>query len=343
VTQQLGETVLILAARCFSARLDDCRRIYGGHFNQVFAFSRMGKEYILRLTPPNTEINQTTLLAGLDFMEHLARHGVDVPAPLRSNDNHLITTIDTPEGTYLATAFERATGVLAEELPFEIWDDERIHALGMTVGRFHACSQDYQPPPGLERPAWDQVTNCFNPAEEIHDALLRSRRVEARLGVQALPRDTDGYGWIHTDLHGANFMLEPETNHITLLDFDDFARGWYIMDIAMLLHDFCVLAPDRPVEPFAQRFLTAFLRGYLPQHPLAPEWIERLPLFLKLLETGLYAQVMPLYSPAAPTASADAEPNDWVGRFMVGRAERIAGEIPVVSLDFTAIARAAGV
>ena len=98
------------------------------------------------------------------------------------------------------------------------------------------------------------------------------------------------------------------------------------MDIAMCLHDFCVLTPAADKDAFGADFLLHFLRGYLAAHTLDAVWIERLPLFLKLLETGIYAQVA--------EAAASAEANSWVERFMQGRAERIAQGRPFIEIDF---------
>jgi amicoumacin kinase len=325
----LETEVLSAAAAAFGAAARNCRPVRGGNFSHVFAFSRPGQECILRITPPDEGVDAAALLAALDYSDYLAQGGVSVPAPLRSLRGTWIEAIPSQNGAYLAAAFERAPGVLAEELPFSVWDAGRFTLLGSAVGRFHARSRSYQPGPGRSRPHWDEALNCFHPSEEIAEEELRRRRLEALEAVQVLPRDPAGYGWIHADLHGGNFMLDLSSGRITLLDFDDIVLGWYAMDIAMLLHDFCVLTPETDKDTFAAGFLGAFLRGYLSEFPLEPAWIERLPLFLKLLETGIYAQV-------APFADSE-EPNSWVGRFMFGRRQRIASGAPVVNIDFAHI------
>ena len=152
-----------------------------------------------------------------------------------------------------------------------------------------------------------------------------SRRGSCRsAGFTARP--ADAYGVIHTDLHSGNFMLEPESGRITLLDFDDCAHGWYAMDIAMCLHDFCVLSPAVDKDAFAGGFLRISCAAISAPTPWTLVWIERLPLFLKLLETGIYAQV------AEYAASVEAD--SWVGRFMNGRIERITRGRPFVEIDF---------
>ncbi len=327
----MDSSILAAAAAAFGADPAACRPERGGNFSHVYGFELGRAGYILRITPPDPEMDVRWLQATLAFMAHLARGGVSVPAPRPAAGGELVVSIPSGQGLYLAACFERAPGVLAEELPFSSWDDARFVTLGRAVGQFHTCAQKYAPPPGFERPHWDECVNCFHPSETIADPLLARRHAEALAAVQGFPRSAAGYGLIHTDLHGGNFMLEPSTGQVTLLDFDDCSLGWHAMDIAMLLHDFCVLTPEEDKNAFGERFLRCFLQGYLPAHPLERGWIEHLPLFLKLLETGIYAQVA--------SFADSAEPNSWVGRFMHGteRAGRIARGAPVLEIDFSLV------
>ena len=125
------------------------------------------------------------------------------------------------------------------------------------------------------------------------------------------------------------FNHKDPAKRITLFDFDDCCYGWFVMDIAMPLMDFLVLYPGIERERVAVRFLSSFLRGYLPQHPLDADWLQQLPVFLKLLESGLYYQVH-AFAKSFP-------PDSWVGKFMAGRRECIENGMPFVELDIPAI------
>lgn len=314
----------------------------GGHFNQVYGFERGGSAYVLRLTPPDAEINLEATRASLAFMKFLAGGGVQVPEPVESPAGLLVETLAdpaNPEGRpYLASVFGRAAGALAEEMPVMVWEDALLEEIGRAVGHFHARSAAYHPAPGLDRPRWDELGCCFNPGEisaasdpaSPHHWVLEKRAAVLE-EIDRLPRSPGLYGIIHADLHFGNIYFErqPEAGappwSVTLLDFDDCAYGWFAMDTAMNLLDAAVLRGARDWDAFAAAFLPHYLRGYRREHPFAADWLERLPLFLKLLELGLYL-----------TVADDYDPNDsqsWVGKFMAGRRERIQADLPVVALS----------
>jgi Ser/Thr protein kinase RdoA (MazF antagonist) len=325
--------ILCQAAGLFGTRAEDCQPIYGGHFSSTYTFSRAGRDCVLRVSPPDEEVGERELYSSLDFTDFLARGGVSVPAPLRSIHGRAIEPLQAGDSRYLVMAFEKAPGTLGEELSFEVWNAPRYTHLGRTVGRFHARSAAYRPPESVApRPQWYEMGNCFNQSGAMGSELLERRRAEARQAVLAFPRDPGGYGVIHADLHGGNFLFDLATGRITLIDFDDCAYGWYAMDIAMSVLDFCVLTSQVDKDAYAADFLRSYLAGYQAEFPLAPVWIERLPAFLKLLETGLYALCLPF--------DLDSEPDAWPARFMAGRKERIAAGLPFVALDFRAIAQA---
>lgn len=333
--------MLPLAAQCYNIPPQSLVPLPGGHFNQVSGFERDGVPYVLRLTPPDAE---TTLLAtrsALAFMKFLAEGGVRVPEPVASPGGQLVETIPDPANPggppYLVTVFGRAGGALAEEMPVMVWEDALLEEIGRAVGRFHARAGQYRPAPGLERPRWDELGDCFNPPQlaaaadpsSPHHWVL-AKRAALLAEIQPLPRAPGSYGIIHADLHFGNVYFERQTQpgappwSVTLLDFDDCAYGWFAMDVAMNLLDAAVLRGLPDWDAFAAAFLLPYLRGYRAEHPFTAEWLARLPLFLKLLELGLYLMVADDYDPQ--------EADGWVGQFMAGRRERIAADLPVMDL-----------
>lgn len=327
----MSKSVLQQAAELYGLAAGELKPALGGHFTAVYEFTRAGGRYILRITPPNEEIDLPSMQAILAWMDFLARQGAPVTRPILSPQGRLIECIEQDE-TYLAVVFEKATGMLAEELPFQQWSPALYRAVGRAAGKLHAVARTYTPPAGLlPRPQWDQGGSYYRPVAGCEPdqaaALYEQRKVLER--VEALPRAADSYGLIHADFHYANFFVDPAKGTVTIFDFDDCCYGWFAMDTAMILFDLLVLYPHYDKEVFALRFLSSYLEGYRAESPLDAFWLAQLPHFLKLLETGIYLQVYRQHDPA--------DSSSWVGRFMTGRKRRIEQGVPYVDIAFASL------
>ncbi len=197
----------------------------------------------------------------------------------------------------------------------------------------HAIAQTYKPEvSALCRPEWHEIGNCFNESlpEAFVDTRLGQQYAQVRERLAVLPTEAEHYGMVHADFHAANFFVDLATNAITVFDFDDCVRGWYVMDIAMPLFDMLVVYPRVDRAVFAAHFLKQFLQGYRSERSLEPFWVAQLPHFLKLLEINIYLQVYAYHDPADTTS--------WVGKFMAAdRRDRIDRGEPYVDLDFAGV------
>ena len=324
----MNPEILELAARQYGIPQSDLQSLTGGHFNTVFEFTQDGQERVLRITPPNQEVDLRSTKAILAWMEYLGGHQGAVTRPVPSRDRNLIEIVTVDSDRYLCVVYEKARGVLAETLSFDQWNGQLFENLGRAVGRMHALAKRYHPvDAALTRPEWNQITNCFHPGDELDPSqtAILQRKTEVMDLVRALPKRPGDYGLIHSDLHLGNVMVDLATNTLTILDFDDCCQGWYAMDIAMTLFDILVVYPVADKASFAGQFLTNYLIGYRQETDLSRFSIDNLPNFLKLLEIGIYTQLYRTYA----SGKADA----WVTKFMASRAERIEQGIPYVELD----------
>ncbi len=316
------------AARRYGVSSADLTPMAGGHVTHVYSFTKDGEDCVLRITPPNEEIDLPAMRAILPWMRFLAEGGASVAAPVLSQSSNLIELIEQDGQTFIAVAFERAPGIRGEELTFDQWNDALFARLGQTAGKMHALAKTYAPPSvDLKRPEWSAAVNCYHPTEALppSEAIVAEKQTRLFEVVQTLPKDADSYGMIHADLHGGNFFVDVDTNTITIFDFDDCAYGWYAMDIAMSVFDMLVLYPGTDREAFTVRFLRSYLKGYRAENTISAFWLDQLPHFLKLLEIGVYTQVYAYHDPA------DTE--SWVGRFMANRKYRIEHDIPYIDID----------
>lgn len=329
--------VLEAIARLYGVTATQLQPATGGHFAYVYEVRLNQRACILKIMPPDPDMDLRAMRAILEWLAFLAKNGGPVVPPVRSQQGNLIETMMEGEQVYIAVVFEKAPGVLAEGMAPEAWGDTLFQALGCTVGACHRIAQGYNPSKAeFRRPEWSAGGSCFNPHEELEDAdpLLLERRAQTLARIMALPKDRANYGLAHLDLHFGNFFVDAEAQRIVLFDFDDCAYGWYLMDITMLLFDVLVVYNGNDPLSFGAHFLEQLLRGYCTQMPLDAFWITQLPDFLKLLEIGVYVMLYRDYDPA----TADG----WVSKFMPGRRERIEQALPYVDLDFMALYQASG-
>jgi len=318
-------TPLSFAARLYDVPEAELQSLRGGHFAHVYGFKRDERDFILRLSPPNDEVNLTAQKSILAWMSYLAEHGASVPAPLPSQNGNLVEVISSPEGEWLAVAYTRAEGVLSEEISLDQWDDSQFQMLGKSIGKVHAVARGYVPSGDVSYPDWEAGGNLFNRQIE-NEPWLKEKQASLLEQIHALPKPTDAYGLIHCDLHFGNFFVDTRKHIVTLIDFDDCAYGWFVMDIAILLFDILVLYPGKDKDEYGLNFLRSFLTGYLTESPMFIYWLNQLPLFLKLLEINIYELV-------ARSFPDDAD--EWVMKFMSGRKERLENDTPYVNLDYS--------
>lgn len=105
--------------------------------------------------------------------------------------------------------------------------------------------------------------------------------------LHALPKDTDTYGLIHNDFNDGNFTVDYDNGDITVFDFDDSCYFWFMYDIACAWEGGIGRTMFRPLEErrdFMDRYMEQVMTGYNRENTLSAEWLDRLPLFLRLVQ-----------------------------------------------------------
>jgi Ser/Thr protein kinase RdoA (MazF antagonist) len=221
------------------------------------------------------------IAAELDYIQRVAQGGVRVSRPLPSRAGKLVESVDTELGVFHAVLLELVPG---RHLEFEALDLPAFERWGRVVGEVHRAGAG---PHITGRPAWTDwialARHTLPPAETL--AWRELEAVEAAL--RALSVSDETFGMIHFDLELDNLLWDDEQAGV--IDFDDCSYNWLAADIAFALRD---LFENRPANVnFDDERLQAFLRGYRSAHPLSPEALRTLPLFLRLSNLILFARV----------------------------------------------------
>lgn len=299
--------------------LGELQRV-GGFENALY---RSDEGRIVRLTHTSRR-SAGMIEAEFAFMDHLARQGVWVPAPVRSTGGTLVEELITDGGQPLVVACMTEAPGGRRRGPE--WTPADIETYGALLASMHVAAQSLDRPSGdRRRPDWtDPIFDVGLGAEaETHPELFARNR-EVISAAAAHPAGATDL-LIHQDAHPGNLFITDD-GRITIFDFDDCAYGTPTHDVAIVLFYWLLGVADP--KPEARRFLTHFLRGYERHARLPSDWPEGADRFLSYREIDIYW----LISIEPEDESSPAEL-----RFMEGRLGRILAGVPYLGVPLAEV------
>ena len=246
------------------------------HF--LYPFKKDGREYMARVLAEPDLTEQQTEVRWLDY---LAERGVGMVRPLPSVNGALLECVEIDGVPHGLVALQKALG--APPTAAE-WNPALWKKLGRTIGQLHEVTVEFHGEyPELKRAPWHgadiydsrQLPAEFDLARGKIDALVEL--------VRSLPQDNENYGLVHGDIHQWNFHLHA--GEILFYDTDECEMNYYAFDLGVLIY-FSVVSSfnGRDVNDYAEAFIGNLLEGYAERRSLSGEWVERLPVFIKLRE-----------------------------------------------------------
>lgn len=177
-------------------------------------------------------------------------------------------------------------------------DISMYETLGEIAANIHINSMNWEAPEYYKRIEWDydstfkngwnnyygvhyqQLTEWLKPKEiEILDecaALIKER-------VEKYGKSNDRYGMIHSDLRMSNLLIDGDK--ITVLDFDDCGKGWYMYDVACI----CGLMEHRPD---LHLIFDAIMNGYKRIRPVSAEDEKEINTFVMMRRIGMLQAIV---------------------------------------------------
>jgi len=306
-------------AACFGLAMDGCRRLTSGNSSDSWAVEAGGREYVLRIASEDTDGSMLELR--MDLAGRLGLLGAPMAEVVASPAGRLVERVMVDGRERLATALVRAAGVTHDRLRTDSVDGSLFEAVGSSLAALHGASLRLGDA-AAALPAWEIEDNCFNlvdpePYAAAYPDVMAVYQ-ERRAACLGLPRTPGTYGLIHADIHFDNIVVAPGGG-IRFCDFDDLCRGWFAMDLAMVVFDLAVVleGPDR--DAALAHHIAATLEAYN-RGAAAAGGPDRLDLdalrpFIALLEAAVYLQCAEFMDGAGE--------GTWVQRFCDGRGERI--------------------
>jgi len=301
-------------------------QLSGGTYNAVYEFEQENERFVIRIG--ELEFDQATTDGMIAWLQYLGKNRAAVPKLVKSLQNNPVEYVQTADRTYSVDVSTKISGENARQRVLQTQDMRWAETFGQAVGKIHQlAAANPLDKILLVRPHWDQIGNDFNPPVELapEESVIWRKRTALLEQILALPKTPDAYGLIHLDLHLGNILLHADSPAITILDFDDVAFGWFVMDLVTPITDIAVCHPGPQKDEVINTYLVEAIAGYQRECKLSETQLAQIPLFLSLLEIGLYTRFHKM--------KGWQEENGWVKTFMTDRKERIEAGIPFVNID----------
>jgi homoserine kinase type II len=203
----------------------------------------------------------------LNLMAHLARAGVEVPAPIPDRT-----------GAFFSILNGRPAGLVRriDGEPISVPAAEHCAAVGNALARLHLASQSYRARLTNRRgPAWwRQAARAVRPfiTPEQNELLASEVRFQTGFGKVKLPK-----GAIHGDLFCDNVLFAGE-RVAGIIDFGFAATDFFAYDLAIAVNDWCAAAGCEDLD--ATRLAT-MVAAYHAVRPLTDDERAQWPALLR--------------------------------------------------------------
>ncbi len=191
----------------------------------------------------------------LNLMAHLARAGVEAPAPAPDRTGALFSHLNG-----------RPAGLVRriEGTPIDVPSEAQCAAVGNALARLHCASESYRARLTNRRGPvwWRQATRAVRPfiTPEQNELLTAEVRFQTKFGKGKLPK-----GAIHGDLFCDN-VLFADHQVVGIIDFGFAATDFFAYDLAIAVNDWCVVRDAADVPDNART--RAMVRAYHAVRPL---------------------------------------------------------------------------
>ncbi|WGD37457.1 phosphotransferase [Lysinibacter sp. HNR] len=245
--------------------------------NFVFSLRHQGRGFVVRLHRRGYH-SDAELSCELDFVEALHSQGVAVPRFLRTRSGHTFCTVGTshPAGLHQVDVQKLITnsGNFGDErtgvFGTATLDPADFLALGALTAQAHHATERSGYTLTTPRQAWDLeglvgANPVWGDPLRLPELQSEGRRIvecaieHIRAVLLAYGQQPHRYGPIHADLTPENILRT--SSGLVLIDFDDFAPGWHLFDLATALY-FYTPHPRYP------DYHNALFRGYHAVRPL---------------------------------------------------------------------------
>ncbi len=196
----------------------------------------------------------------------------------------------------IAAVAEIVTGKKKKTSPLTEKDRKMYRELGRIAATLHNHSDHWIVPDYYSRMEWDWDGTFGKPWNNFYgshymDTTCVSKKDVATIDecvqlmkkrLDAYGKGKDRYGMIHSDLRMANLLQDNEK--ITVLDFDDCGRGWYMYDIGGIV---ALMAHRSDISEVIKEVIS----GYESTRPISKADKDEIQTFIMLRRIGMLESI----------------------------------------------------
>lgn len=267
--------------------LDDMLSRFRISSNAIYPFKQEGSVCFLRLAPEEEKLEKN-IRGELAFISYLRTHRYPALEPIQAANGETCLKLDTPWGSYYASAFRRVEGIPMEHTDLS---KEIMYEYGKTLGKLHSLAAAYEPK--TKKWSHDEVLDWIRTVLSEYNApdavVSELSAVQKELGQ--LPRNQENYGLIHYDFELDNVFYDSAAKTCSVIDFDDGMYHWYALDIVQV---FDAIEEDRE-DLSSEALLEAereFIRGYQEEHGYTEEMEASFPVMRRFVKLYGYARLI---------------------------------------------------
>ncbi|MBO4678896.1 MAG: phosphotransferase [Lachnospiraceae bacterium] len=262
-----------------------------GGRNSVYVCHIYGADsFVLRISKLEDRTEED-YLAEAEFVHYLAANNAPVSDVVASINGRFVEKVDYEGKRYYVALFGYAEGKLLSENGYRYRNgapiEEYFYNTGKTLGIIHRLSKVYVPrhkrPDYFDKYNKDYINKLISDEySELKEAIYK-RFSE----FETLPKDRESYGTVHFDYSDGNYHVDMRTGNITVFDFDNSMRCWYMFDLANLwIHGegWCrhESNPKNRME-YMKHYFDTVLDGYRSETDVSEEMLSKLPLFIDMV------------------------------------------------------------
>lgn len=255
--------------------------------NEMYRCKADKETYYARITNYKTLDEQAEEVRYTEFLRY---EGVGTSPAVSSLNGNVVEKISLPDkGEVLTVLYEAAPG---RHLPRNEWNGDVLKEVGREIGRLHRASKKFEETHAV------QHTNDWHDSGEYdfltyipeEERAIRTIAEEIHSAIRNITKTDENYGLLHGDIWLENILVDDD-RRMTLIDFQDCEKHFYLFDLAVPIYSAIEysFAGGGSIVDYGREVTKAIIEGYEEENALAPEMLEKLPVFIKLKELFEYS------------------------------------------------------